>query len=123
MLLLFLGVVGGRVAGGGVPNVLCAPYIAPPSAAAIVPQNEMKSLTEFVELPPQYSGLLYSNLLCGVIRGALEMVRILRWLAAVTGVGSGNGKGIGNRNGNCNGNGNCTGNGNGTDTGSGSGDW
>ncbi|CAN0438333.1 unnamed protein product, partial [Ectocarpus sp. 13 AM-2016] len=31
---------------------------------------------EFVELPPQYSGLLYSNLLCGVIRGALEMVQM-----------------------------------------------
>ncbi|CAN0352035.1 unnamed protein product, partial [Ectocarpus sp. 12 AP-2014] len=30
----------------------------------------------FVELPPQYSGLLYSNLLCGVIRGALEMVQM-----------------------------------------------
>eukprot|EP00903_Cladosiphon_okamuranus_P015509 g14319.t1 len=33
-------------------------------------------LIEFVELPPQYSGLLYSNLLCGVIRGALEMVQM-----------------------------------------------
>lgn len=32
-------------------------------------------LAEFVELPPQYQGLNYSNLLCGVIRGALEMVR------------------------------------------------
>lgn len=31
-------------------------------------------LAEFVELPPQYQGLNYSNLLCGVIRGALEMV-------------------------------------------------
>ena len=34
-------------------------------------------LAEFVELPPQYQGLNYSNLLCGVIRGALEMVRFL----------------------------------------------
>mmetsp|Transcript_8629 Transcript_8629/g.29422 ORF Transcript_8629/g.29422 Transcript_8629/m.29422 type:complete len:137 (+) Transcript_8629:2-412(+) len=33
-------------------------------------------LTEFVELPPQYRGLYYSNILCGVIRGALEMVQI-----------------------------------------------
>ena len=33
-------------------------------------------LTEFVELPPQYSGLIYSNVLCGAIRGALEMVGI-----------------------------------------------
>jgi trafficking protein particle complex subunit 3 len=33
-------------------------------------------LTEFVELPPQHSTLLYSNSLCGVIRGALEMVQM-----------------------------------------------
>ncbi|CAM9584967.1 unnamed protein product [Phaeothamnion confervicola] len=33
-------------------------------------------LIEFVELPPQYSNLLYSNILCGVIRGALEMVQM-----------------------------------------------
>ncbi|CAM9340439.1 unnamed protein product [Choristocarpus tenellus] len=33
-------------------------------------------LIEFVELPPQYGDLLYSNLLCGVIRGALEMVQM-----------------------------------------------
>ncbi len=32
-------------------------------------------LAEFVELPPQYSALVYSNLLCGVIRGALEMIK------------------------------------------------
>mmetsp|Transcript_37660 Transcript_37660/g.89466 ORF Transcript_37660/g.89466 Transcript_37660/m.89466 type:complete len:174 (-) Transcript_37660:79-600(-) len=31
-------------------------------------------LAEFVELPEAYSGLVYCNLLCGVIRGALEMV-------------------------------------------------
>ena len=33
-------------------------------------------LTEFVELPPHYSSLLYSNVLCGVITGALEMVQM-----------------------------------------------
>lgn len=33
-------------------------------------------LTLFVELPPQYAELAYSNLLCGAIRGALEMVQI-----------------------------------------------
>ena len=33
-------------------------------------------LTSFVELPPQYSELNYSNILCGVIRGALEMVQM-----------------------------------------------
>ena len=32
-------------------------------------------LTEFVELPPLYSNLCYSNIICGVIRGALEMVK------------------------------------------------
>ena len=33
-------------------------------------------LTEFVDLPDNYSGLLYSNMLCGVIRGALEMTQM-----------------------------------------------
>jgi hypothetical protein len=33
-------------------------------------------LTEFVELPAKYSQLVYGNLLCGVIRGALEMVQL-----------------------------------------------
>jgi hypothetical protein len=32
-------------------------------------------MVDFVELPQQYQQLSYSNLLCGVIRGALEMVR------------------------------------------------
>jgi hypothetical protein len=32
-------------------------------------------LTEFVELPEEYRDLKYCNILCGVIRGALEMVR------------------------------------------------
>lgn len=32
---------------------------------------------EFVELPPSAYGVLwYSNILCGVIRGALEMVQM-----------------------------------------------
>ncbi len=33
-------------------------------------------LAEFVELPDQLQNLKYSNILCGVIRGALEMVNI-----------------------------------------------
>ena len=33
-------------------------------------------LAEFVELPEQYGSLAYSNLLCGVLRGALEMVQM-----------------------------------------------
>ena len=32
-------------------------------------------LTEFVELPEKHRDLRYSNILCGVLRGALEMVR------------------------------------------------
>ena len=33
-------------------------------------------LAEFVELPEQYGSLAYSNMLCGVLRGALEMVQM-----------------------------------------------
>lgn len=32
-------------------------------------------LTEFVDLPDEFRDLKYCNILCGVIRGALEMVR------------------------------------------------
>jgi trafficking protein particle complex subunit 3 len=32
-------------------------------------------LTDFVELPEKYRDLSYSSILCGVLRGALEMVR------------------------------------------------
>ncbi len=38
---------------------------------------EDNPLTEFVELPENCANLWYSNILCGVIRGALEMVRIV----------------------------------------------
>ena len=37
---------------------------------------ENNPLTEFVELPDGHSQLNYSNVLCGVIRGALEMVKL-----------------------------------------------
>ncbi|XP_062549646.1 trafficking protein particle complex subunit 3-like isoform X2 [Armigeres subalbatus] len=33
-------------------------------------------LTEFVELPPDYQQLRYSSIICGCIRGALEMVQL-----------------------------------------------
>ena len=33
-------------------------------------------LSDFVELPDGREGLFYSNILCGALRGALEMVRI-----------------------------------------------
>lgn len=36
---------------------------------------ENNPLVDFVELPDNHSMLIYSNLLCGVLRGALEMVR------------------------------------------------
>ena len=34
-------------------------------------------MAEFAELPEGHEGLLFSNILCGVLRGALEMVRVL----------------------------------------------
>ena len=35
---------------------------------------EENPLAEFVELPEECPNLYYSNILCGVIKGALEMV-------------------------------------------------
>ena len=35
---------------------------------------ENNPLTDFVELPDGHSNLNYSNILCGALRGALEMV-------------------------------------------------
>ena len=37
---------------------------------------EDNPLTDFVEIPEGYAGLRYCNVLCGIIRGALEMVRM-----------------------------------------------
>jgi hypothetical protein len=31
---------------------------------------------DFVELPPEYAELCYCNMLCGIIKGALEMVQM-----------------------------------------------
>jgi hypothetical protein len=45
--------------------------------SALLQILEDNPLTDFVELPEQLSALKYSNLLCGVIRGALEMVGAL----------------------------------------------
>jgi hypothetical protein len=33
-------------------------------------------IVDFVELPPQYQDIQYCNVLCGVIRGALEMIQL-----------------------------------------------
>ena len=38
---------------------------------------EDNPLTDFVELPEGYQNLIYCNMLCGVIRGALEQA----WLS------------------------------------------
>uniref|UniRef100_A0A4X2K1L3 Trafficking protein particle complex 3 n=1 Tax=Vombatus ursinus TaxID=29139 RepID=A0A4X2K1L3_VOMUR len=37
---------------------------------------ENNSLVHFVELPDNHSFLIHSNLFCGVLRGALEMVQL-----------------------------------------------
>ena len=37
---------------------------------------ENNPLTDFVELPEGHESLNYSNILCGVLKGALEMVGI-----------------------------------------------
>ena len=37
---------------------------------------EDNPLVDFVELPETCQGLYYCNVLCGVIHGALEMVRV-----------------------------------------------
>ncbi|XP_070568296.1 trafficking protein particle complex subunit 3-like [Ptychodera flava] len=37
---------------------------------------ENNPLTDFVELPEKHGNLNYSNILCGVLRGALEMVQM-----------------------------------------------
>ena len=46
------------------------------SASEFSLQLSENPLAEFVELPEQYSSLAYSNMLCGVLRGALEMVQM-----------------------------------------------
>lgn len=38
---------------------------------------DQNPLTDFVELPEDHPNLLFSNIICGVVRGALEMVRAL----------------------------------------------
>jgi trafficking protein particle complex subunit 3 len=65
-----------------------SPTSAPPPASAASASHGSSSgtgfsllftdnpLTDFVELPPQYASLCYCNLLCGVIKGALEMIQL-----------------------------------------------
>lgn len=42
-------------------------------------------LTDLVELPDEYKSLKYCNIICGVIRGALEMVQldVQSWIVQV----------------------------------------
>lgn len=44
---------------------------------------ENNPLVDFVELPDNHSTLIYSNLLCGVLRGALEMVRSKHYVCSL----------------------------------------
>ena len=37
-------------------------------------------LIDFVELPKHLQGLYYSNIICGVIRGALEAVTLMNFM-------------------------------------------
>nr|KAG5706861.1 hypothetical protein BaRGS_004196 [Batillaria attramentaria] len=37
---------------------------------------ENNPLTDFVELPEGHDALIYSNILCGVLKGALEMIQM-----------------------------------------------
>lgn len=62
-LKMFLG-VGASVGGWNAQGTECTVVL------------EENPFAEFVELPEQYSGLSYCNLLCGVLRGALEMVSL-----------------------------------------------
>ena len=39
---------------------------------------DQNPLVDFVELPENHPNLLYSNIICGVVRGALEMVTSYR---------------------------------------------
>ncbi|XP_078068809.1 trafficking protein particle complex subunit 3-like isoform X2 [Mustelus asterias] len=37
---------------------------------------EKNPLTDYVEIPDKHSNLLYSTMICGILRGALKMVRL-----------------------------------------------
>ena len=63
---MFLG-VGAAVDGWNATSTACTLRLA---------ENP---LADFVELPPAYAELRYSSIICGVIRGALDSVR-LSWL-------------------------------------------
>lgn len=47
-----------------------------PDASACTLRIPDNPLADFVELPAPFADLRYSNILCGVVRGALEMVSL-----------------------------------------------
>lgn len=57
-------------------NVQCSLSHWSPAGDEVSLVFEQNPLTEFVELPSELSNLKYSAILCGCIRGALEMVQL-----------------------------------------------
>lgn len=57
------------------PSLMAIQTLAATPPLQILEDNP---LSDFVELPTSLQGLKYCNLLCGVVRGALEMVRARR---------------------------------------------
>lgn len=81
---MFLG-VNAEVAHWNAENNACSLLIYDNPLTGESPSTELESddfsyllcWVEFVELPPSAYGVLwYSNVLCGVLRGALEMVQM-----------------------------------------------
>lgn len=64
--------VGFRMFLGITPNVVLPQDEKEQAFSLVLDENP---LAEFVELPEEYPNIFYSNILCGVIRGALEMVQ------------------------------------------------
>ena len=72
MLRLFLPQVGFKMFLGVAPAV--TNWSADGKTFSLV--LDENPLTDFVELPEDATALHFSNILCGVIRGALEMVQL-----------------------------------------------
>ncbi len=56
-------------------NVEVANWNAENSAFNLVIPSD-NPFSDFVEIPPNYNGIHYCNILCGIIKGALEMVQL-----------------------------------------------
>ncbi len=57
------------------PTTQPPPFPGSPAPASRATRSPPPA-ADFVELPASYAELRYSNILCGVIRGALEMVSL-----------------------------------------------